>query len=311
MTAPHPEPLLTGLRIGECARWHDGRLWLANWGQGEVLAVDAEGRSEVMVEIETSIPISIDWLADGPLLVVSGPRGPRPAPGARRIAGHPRRSHRPLAALVERDRRRRTRQRLRQHDQLRHDGRGRVRARADRLVSPDGSVRQVADGLQFPNGMVVTPDNSTLICAESFAGRLTAFEIEDDGSLSNRRVWAELGEGGDGICLDAEGAIWSPAADRCERVREGGEKLETSSSTGSASPARSAARTARRCSCWPHRGWAPRRCSTGLRAGSCGRSTRRRRAPAGPSSGSRSSARRPGTWPCARRRPCPCAWPRP
>ena len=132
MTAPNPNPLLTGLRIGECARWHDGRLWLANWGEGEVLAVDAEGRSEVMVEIETDDP-DLDRLARRrPAAGRLRPRGPRAAPGARRIAGHPRRPHGPLAALVERDRRRRPRQRLRQHDQLRHDGRRRVRARADR-----------------------------------------------------------------------------------------------------------------------------------------------------------------------------------
>ena len=75
--------------------------------------------------------------------------------------------------------------------------------------------------------MVVTPDNSTLICAESFAGRLTAFDIEADGGLSNRRVWAELGEGGDGICIDAEDAVWLPRRQTAAmRVREGGEKLE-------------------------------------------------------------------------------------
>ena len=87
------------------------------------------------------------------------------------------------------------------------------------LVSPDGSVRQVADGLAFPNGMAVTPDNSTLIVAESFAGRLAAFDVAADGGLSNRRVWADLGEGGDGICMDAEGAVWCPAGDMPARPR--------------------------------------------------------------------------------------------
>ena len=78
MTAPNPEPLLTGLRIGECARWHDNRLWLANWGEGEVLAVDPGGEREVIVELDkATIPISIDWLGDGTLLVVSGPEGGR------------------------------------------------------------------------------------------------------------------------------------------------------------------------------------------------------------------------------------------
>jgi sugar lactone lactonase YvrE len=96
------------------------------------------------------------------------------------------------------------------------------------LVTPDGSVRQVADGIAFPNGMVVTPDNSTLIVAESFAGRLTAFDIAPDGGLSNRRVWAE-GLGPDGICLDVEGAVWTQrfTGNACVRVGEGGQVLET------------------------------------------------------------------------------------
>jgi sugar lactone lactonase YvrE len=96
------------------------------------------------------------------------------------------------------------------------------------LVSPDGSVRQVADDIAFPNGMVVTPDNSTLIIAESFAGRLTAFDIAADGGLSNRRVWAD--HTGDGICMDADGAIWCQTMDadgtRVDRVAEGGEVLQ-------------------------------------------------------------------------------------
>ena len=96
------------------------------------------------------------------------------------------------------------------------------------LVTPDGSVRQVADNIAFPNGMVVTPDDSTLIIAESFAGILTAFDIAADGSLSNRRVWAD--HTGDGICMDAEGAIWcqtmNTGGTTVERVAEGGEVLD-------------------------------------------------------------------------------------
>ena len=95
------------------------------------------------------------------------------------------------------------------------------------LVEPDGSVRQVAEAIAFPNGMVVTPDNSTLIVAESFASRLTAFDIASDGSLSNRRVWAEIDGYPDGICLDADGAIWCAAMLRCLRVEEGGQVLAT------------------------------------------------------------------------------------
>ena len=97
------------------------------------------------------------------------------------------------------------------------------------LVTPDGEAREVASGLAFPNGMAVTPDNATLIVAESFASRLTAFDIAEDGSLSNRRVWADMT--GDGICVDAEGAVWTQRRRTgdtavCQRVREGGEVLE-------------------------------------------------------------------------------------
>jgi sugar lactone lactonase YvrE len=96
------------------------------------------------------------------------------------------------------------------------------------LVTPAGDAREVADGLAFPNGIVVTPGNETLIVSESFAGRLTAFDIVDDGTLTNRRTWAE-GVAPDGICLDAEGCIWTSTAhgaNDCARVREGGEVLE-------------------------------------------------------------------------------------
>src|SRR5712675_2067336 len=98
------------------------------------------------------------------------------------------------------------------------------------VVTADGSARQVADGIAFPNGMAVTPDNSTLIVAESYGKRLTAFDIADDGSLSNRRVWADLRDGvPDGICLDAENAVWygDVPNKRCVRVAEGGEVLQT------------------------------------------------------------------------------------
>ncbi len=119
------------------------------------------------------------------------------------------------------------------------------------LVSPDGSARQVADGVAFPNGMVVTPDNSTLIVAESYGKKLTAFDIAADGSLSNRRLWADLGEGTpDGICLDADGAVWYADVPnkRCVRVREGERCSRRSTSTAAASPACSAVRIGERCS---------------------------------------------------------------
>jgi len=98
------------------------------------------------------------------------------------------------------------------------------------LVTPDCSFRQVADGIAFPNGMAVTPDNGTLIIAESHSKRLTAFDIASDGTLSNRRVWADLGGGvPDGICIDADNAVWYGDVPNkcCVRVREGGEVLQT------------------------------------------------------------------------------------
>ena len=96
-------------------------------------------------------------------------------------------------------------------------------------MTPDGSAKQVAEGIAFPNGMAITPDTSTLIVADSYGKKLTAFDIADDGGLSKQRVWADLGEGTpDGICIDAEGAVWYADVPnkRCVRVREGGEALQ-------------------------------------------------------------------------------------
>jgi sugar lactone lactonase YvrE len=98
------------------------------------------------------------------------------------------------------------------------------------LVTPDGVARVVADDLRFANGMAITPDGATLIVAESHAGRLSAFDIDADGELENRRVWAAVeGSAPDGVSLDAEGALWYADVPnrQCVRVAEGGEILET------------------------------------------------------------------------------------
>jgi sugar lactone lactonase YvrE len=218
-----PKTLMTGLGLGESPRWHDGRLWFADWVAQEIIALGLDGEAEVIANVR-SLPFSIDWLPQGPMLVTSGQKLLRMEPDGS-LATH--------ADLGE----------LSHHgwNEIVVDGRGNTYVNnicfdfmggaefapgIIALVTPGGSIRQVADGIAFPNGMVVTPDNSTLIVAESFAGRLSAFDIDADGGLSNRRVWAELGEGGDGICMDADGAVWTPAMKACLRVREGGEVLE-------------------------------------------------------------------------------------
>jgi len=221
---------MTGIAFGEQPRWHDGRLWLSDWGPGEVIAVDLDGESEVVLRIG-SFPCCVDWLPDGRLLVVSTRDGlllRREPDGSLVTHGDLSSVSTPAAG-----------------NELVVDGRGNAYVNGGgfnlmagepfapgiiALVARDGSARRVAEGLAFPNGMLVTADNETLIVAESYARRLTAFEIAADGSLSDRRVWADLGDGvPDGICLDAEGAVWYADVPnkRCVRVREGGEVLQT------------------------------------------------------------------------------------
>lgn len=221
-TLPEPRVLLEGLAYVESARWHDGRLWFAHWGTDEIVAVDLDGRSEVVGRGPGGLGWSIDWLPDGRLLVTGGGLQRHDAGGALV-------PHADLAPLAE------------DWNELVVDGRGNVYLDgrlfgppADgpsgiiALVTPNGQVRQVADGLAFPNGMAVTPDNRTLIVAESWAERLTAFTIAEDGTLAERRTWAATpGDHPDGICLDAEGAAWyaDVGTARCVRVAEGGEVM--------------------------------------------------------------------------------------
>jgi sugar lactone lactonase YvrE len=223
---PGPHTLLTGLAIGESPRWHEGRLWFSNWGTEEIVAVDLDGTSEVVGQGPPGLGWATAWLPDGRLLV-TGPELMRREPDGSMVR------HADLSGVADHG-----------WNEIVVDGRGNIYLNGFgfdflgggaptpgiiALVTPDGSARQVADGIEFPNGMVVTPDNSTLIIAESFAGRLTAFDIAADGSLSSRRLWADLGGpgNGDGICLDADGMVWTPVrGNACARVREGGEVLQ-------------------------------------------------------------------------------------
>ena len=224
-----PARLVTeGLAFGESPRWHEGRLWLCNWGTGEIVAVNEDGNSEVMLTVPAVLPYSIDWLPDGRLLVVSGREGLL----LRQEADGTLATHADLRGLSKNP-----------WNEIVVDGRGNIYVNGGGpapaageyfgpgtivLIMPDGAVRQVADNIAFANGMAVTPDNKTLILAESHGNRLTAFDIAADGSLSNRRVWADLDGYPDGICLDAEGAVWYADVPnkRCVRVREGGEVLQ-------------------------------------------------------------------------------------
>lgn len=226
---PELQTLLTGIAFGESPRWHDNRLWFADWGAEELIAADLEGNSEVVLRVP-SFPFSIDWLPDGRLLIVSARAGLllRQEPDGSLV------THTDLSKLSAGG-----------WNEIVVDGRGNIYVNGGgfnalaaekfspgiiALVTPDGSARQVADNIAFPNGMAVTPDNRTLIIAESHASRLTAFDIDAAGDLSNRRVWADTGaDHPDGICLDAEGAVWyaDVGNKRCVRVREGGEALQT------------------------------------------------------------------------------------
>jgi sugar lactone lactonase YvrE len=228
-----PQTLMAGIVFGESPRWGpDGRLYVADWGARELVAVDLAGNSEVVAQLDAPSfqPFSVDFRPDGSLVVVWAPDGVllRREPDGTLVR------HADLDSANKRT-----------WNEIVVDGRGnayvndvgfnlaaRKPPRPGRiaLLPPDGELREVAEGLGFPNGMAVTADNSTLICAESHAKRLTAFDIGADGNLANRRIWADLGDGApDGICVDADGAVWygDVPNKRCVRVAEGGEVLET------------------------------------------------------------------------------------
>jgi len=213
--------------FAEGPRWRDGRLWLSDMHAGLVLAIDSKGRSETIARVPAR-PSGLGWLPDGRLLVVSMHDRMllRLDPGGLAV-------HADLAPLVTGD-----------PNDMVVDDRGRAYvgnfgfdmlagappAPANLvLVLPDGSARVVAEDLRFPNGTAITEDRRTLVVAESFGARLTAFRVAPDGSLADRRPFADLaGRTPDGICIDAEDAVWASCfgQDEFVRVREGGEIVE-------------------------------------------------------------------------------------
>jgi len=232
----------TGLTFGEAPRWHDGRLWFSDFFRHGVYSLGDDGeRLELTVAAQ---PSGLGWRGDGTLFVVSMTNQVVLAVGADGVA----RAHADLS----------------EHcgfwandmvvaangtayvanygfdldtwlEELADPGpegtpRTEVKTTALIVVHPDGSILQLAGDLRFPNGMVLTEDGTTLILAESLGGRLSAFDVADDGTLSNHRVFAALeGVAPDGICLDAEGQVWvaNAMAPQCLRVAEGGEVTAT------------------------------------------------------------------------------------
>jgi sugar lactone lactonase YvrE len=232
-----PATVLEGLAFPEGPRWHDGRLFFSDQHAHQVLALAPDGTVEEIVRVEHQ-PSGLGWTPDGHLLIVSmiDRRLLRLEPGA---PGAPGRQGSRLVEVADLS----AQATFHCNDMVvSADGRAyvgnfgfdldageRPRPATIIAVDPDGTASTAAEEMQFPNGSVITPDGRTLIVGETVAGRLTAFTIEPDGRLTDRRVWAQL-EGAlpDGICLDAEGAIWlaCPLSRRCLRVAEGGEVLE-------------------------------------------------------------------------------------
>jgi sugar lactone lactonase YvrE len=229
--------LVGGLHFGEAPRWRDGELWFSDFYDYAVKSVDLDGQVRIRISIADR-PSGLGWLPDGRLLIVSMTER-----SLLRLDPEGLALHADLSSIAT----------FHCNDMV-VDSFGRAYVGnfgfdldtseisgtlSDVLsthsgatlarVDPDGSVHAAADGLMFPNGTVITPDGRTMIVAESLGRRLTAFDVSSDGSLSNRRVWAELGRRTpDGICLDADGAIWvaNPLTPECFRVAEGGEILD-------------------------------------------------------------------------------------
>ena len=218
--------LLDNLCFGEGPRFRDNTLWLSDMHAQEVLQVTTTGERQTVVELADDQPSGLGWLPNGDLLIVSMTKRQ-----LLRFDGSQLHLHAHLSKhaswycndmVVDANGRAYV-------GNFGFDLHNRAEPKSAELirVDPDGTVTVEDDEVMFPNGTVITPDGKTLIVGESFGGRLTAFSIDDDGSLSNKRTWAELPQGAvpDGICLDEAGGIWSasPTSNECIRQLEGGE----------------------------------------------------------------------------------------
>ena len=223
--APDLHTILDGRAFLEGPRWRDGALFVSDMHAHEVLRVTMDGASAVVVALDGP-PSGLGWLPDGRMLIVS-----MDDRRLLRLENEVPVAHADCSAVAPNE----------INDMIVDDrghafisqfgfdfhGGGKLRAAPVLRVDPDGAVHEATDGLRMANGMVITADGRTLVAAESAGRRLIGFDLDEDGSLSNQRVWADLPDGDypDGICIDAEDAVWiaGPASDRFVRVREGGE----------------------------------------------------------------------------------------
>jgi sugar lactone lactonase YvrE len=216
--------LLDGLIFSEGPRWKDGKLWFSDMHDQKIFTVDLDGNKQLIhaADDDTS---GLGFTSDGSLLYVSMQKRK-----LMRVENGVATTVADLSSLVP----------FHCNDMIvdaqdrcyvgnfgfdLHGGAEQVSTDL-LMIEKDGSVSVAASDLLFPNGTVITPDGKTMIVAETFGARLTAFDIADNGSLSNRRVWADTSPSvPDGICLDAEGAVWvaSPSTRDVIRVKEGGE----------------------------------------------------------------------------------------
>lgn len=221
--------IVGGLTLPEAPRWHDGALYLSDMHDGRVLRVEADGNVTVIAQFDAAVS-GLGWLPDGSMLIVS-----MEARQVLRQEGNGFVVHANLSDIAT----------YHANDMIVNEegiafvgnfgfsihppGEPCMAVLAQ--IAPSGDVKAAVGDLIFPNGMAINADESTLIVAESGGFRLTAFDIGEKGALTNRRVWAQLAEGmaPDGICLDAEGAVWvaSPLTKQFVRVREGGEITDT------------------------------------------------------------------------------------